>query len=260
MSLPAPAALTQGVPLPLLYINGLGTAPLTNTTLTGLLGQCRDADDAWDILIPANVIIDTTKIGLNGLDTGVLAASTTYYVYAIGSSVVAGPDGYLLSTNGNYAPFMPFNYDLLRLIGTVSTDGSTHLLPNYTFGSGSSRTINLATTVSVLSAGNTTTFTPVDLNAAVPVIPNNTTNGVLVTLNYSFTPAVAGHVFELRPTGSTATTVQTYTGPVAAVAMQGTTTVLALLSGLSGHMSIDYLVSASGDALTLTVASYSFVL
>lgn len=70
--------------------------------------------------------ITTTTTGLGGLDTGVLAASTWYSVWRIGT--LAGARGFLFSLSAS-APTMPVGYTLKARIGWFRTDGTANKYP-----------------------------------------------------------------------------------------------------------------------------------
>tara|TARA_Y100000310_G_scaffold147940_1_gene147212 strand:- start:449 stop:3943 length:3495 start_codon:yes stop_codon:yes gene_type:complete len=94
-------------------------------------GECRDATDAYNITLSSSLTkqIDAAwSVGTNagGLDTGAVAADTTYAVWAIIRSDTDVVDA-LFSTSFT-SPTMPTNYDYKRLIGFVITDSSSNLL------------------------------------------------------------------------------------------------------------------------------------
>jgi hypothetical protein len=202
------------------------------------------------------LLINSTVVGANGIDTGAIAASSQYAIYLIGDSrgynLVAG----LISLTSNAFPTLPSGYDSYRLLGFAATDGSSHFVyatqkPQNMVGA--LQYIN-SPALSVLSGGNATTFTAIDLttNAAVPTttLPN-----VIVELFVTFTPAAAGDTVQFRPTGSTATAgLVTITGAVAGVAQ---TQYIQVIAGVgSSKPEIDYKVTASGDAVSVSVASW----
>lgn len=69
--------------------------------------------------------------GQGGLDTGVKAVSTGYYVWAIGKTT--GEVDALFSTSGT-APTMPNGWTLKKVVGWVRTDGSGNILGFTQFG------------------------------------------------------------------------------------------------------------------------------
>src|SRR5580692_3582295 len=85
---------------PFLYVNGLlvsNDATTPNTVLDIAAGQCRDSNNVIDMILGdflnegygtdnSSTSLNAAVNGLNGLDTGSLAASTMYAVYIIADS------------------------------------------------------------------------------------------------------------------------------------------------------------------------------
>ena len=119
----------QGVALPTFmrgYIAGMTLSNDTGTPNTKLdvsTGVCAD-DSSAALMYIGTSVIDCATVGLNGLDTGSLAANTWYNVYAISKASGATP-GYLLSISGS--PTFPAGYTLKRRIGSIVTDSSAHI-------------------------------------------------------------------------------------------------------------------------------------
>jgi hypothetical protein len=166
-----------------LYLQGMGLTWVSTTQITVAQGQARDSTNLNDIFLqlpPENngtpittpFTLDNTLNGAGGLDTGTVAASTLYYVYAIASSQnstinlppspqqsLAVPpfttpdptdpvvqDAYYVQANvvmslSATTPLLPFGYDMFRYIGTVATDGSSHFRRFIQYGTSKSRTI-----------------------------------------------------------------------------------------------------------------------
>jgi len=117
------------------------TGPATPGTLI-TVEQCFVADTTNAKVIqlsPASgrTIDITGPNGIGGLDTGVMAAATWYYLWAIGDSTLSNPDDVILSlapgrpfgagaagTPSGISPVMPGGYDLFRRIGAVRTEAS----------------------------------------------------------------------------------------------------------------------------------------
>jgi hypothetical protein len=259
--------------LPHLYISGMNISFASTTVIAIAPGQCRDMNDVIDMPVSfpdANnninppilfqnfqqpLYINSAINGANGLDIGTIAASTQYAIYVIGDSrgynLVAG----LISLASNAAPTLPQGYDSLRLIGFAETDGSSHFVYATHEPQSMSGALQyfLSPAISVLSGGTSTTFAGVDLNTPVPT---GALTNVIVTFLATFTPVAAGDIAQFRPTGSSATTgLVTITGLQAGVAQTQYVTVVAGVNG-STHASIDYLVTSSSDALSLSVASW----
>lgn len=242
------------VNLPFLYFTGFQLAWGSNTTLTVASGQCRDSANVYDMSVStASTTINAATNGLNGLDTGSLAASTFYYVYVIGDATGFKPTGFILSTNApSTGPLLPSGYSIFRRAGQVKTDGSSHFLLFYQTGTKAERTYYYDTPISVLSAGTSATFLAVSLAAAVTAV-----NVLPVYLRASYTPNAAGNAFSLRPTGSS---VSAANAPVVISAevmsqAQKYAPIKIIPQTATGNLSIDYVVNAS-DSLTLGVVGY----
>lgn len=72
-----------------------------------------------------NLTVATSTTGANGLDTGTVQASTTYYIYVI-YNVTSETAAGLLSTNST-TPILPAGYTFFEPFGRVETDGSALL-------------------------------------------------------------------------------------------------------------------------------------
>jgi hypothetical protein len=234
---------------PNLYINGFtitndSTTP--NTMIDIGAGAARDSTNVNDIVVNTTTsIINTAVNGLNGLDTGTLAASTWYAIWAISSSNNKASPGFLLSLSYT-APTLPFAYDSIRRIGSVLTDGSSHILKFYSFGArGAPIVFWDAVFTSLNAAGHASTYSAVSLATAIPP------SSQVAIINWALTPATAGNTALLRPTGSASTTNQQLTGSVAAKANAGQ-----LWLNTNASQSIDYITTSGSDALTLYTAGY----
>src|SRR5277367_1440576 len=110
---------TQAIPIVnAKYLNMNGCQLTWHSTTVVYLnnGTCRDSTNTNDITIAGPsatpyVTLTTTVSGVGGLDTGTVAASTLYDVYAIGSSLGQAPGAALYSLASASAPVLPYNYD-----------------------------------------------------------------------------------------------------------------------------------------------------
>lgn len=255
--------------LPHLYISGLNVSVASNTVIALAPGQARDMNDVIDMPVgyanlqgnvyPAELYqnylpplyLNSAVNGVNGLDYGALAASTNYGVWLIGDSRGYNPVAGLISLTSNAYPLIPAGYDSLRLIGFAATDGSTHFTS--VLNAVGLKSFYLQPFVSVLSAGNATSFTAIDLSSAIPTA---TDVDVIAFLSVQFTPSAAGDIVQFRPTGSSATAgLVTITGLTAGVPQQQYQQVICGVA--SSLPKIDYKVSVSGDAVTVLVSGYS---
>jgi hypothetical protein len=263
--------------LPHLYISGLTISPASTTLLSVAPGAARDSTNSIDMVVglqnyfgidnpalqfqnyQAGLLINSAINGVNGLDTGTIAASTQYAIYLIGDSRNYNNTAAVLSLTSNSGPIMPTGYDSYRLIGFIETDSSSH------FVYATHKPQNIAgllqyynsPAISVLSGGNATTFTVIDLTGS-SAIPTTTLPNVIVGLFVTFTPAAANDIVQFRPTGSSATTnLPTIVGVAAGIAQ---TQYIMVIAGVgSSKPEIDYLVTSGSDAVNVSVASWAGV-
>lgn len=154
-------------------------------SITIAAGYCTDSAGAGLMTLDAPATVNITASGANGLDTGTEAFDTWYYVYLIADSSGTNPTAGLLSGTNETdtgAITMPSGYDLKRQLPiAVRNDGSGNFIPfvqagcfvrylvNSTYYDGTGA-IDEAGTLNVLSGGDLTTFTDVDMSSYVPPI------------------------------------------------------------------------------------------
>lgn len=255
-----------------LYISGMNLSAASTTVIAIAPGQCRDMNDVIDMPIgfpnlQGNVVppvqnlnyyaplyINSAVNGANGLDAGTLAVSTNYAIFVIGDSRGYNPVAGILTLTSNAGPLLPLGYDSLRLLGFVTTDSSAHFLNSNILNAVNLKAFYLQPEISVLSSGNATSFTAINLSSA---IPTTTDKNVIAYLDVLFTPAAVGDMAYFRPTGSTATAnLPAIVGVAAGTPQRQFLTVVCGVG--SGQPEIDYMVSSSSDALTVLVNGYSF--
>ena len=238
--------------LPHLYISGMNLSVASTTVMAIAPGQCRDQNDAIDMEYDNALYLNSAVNGAGGLDTGTLAASTNYLIWAIADSHNKLPNSGLISLQSNVAPLLPYGYDSLRLIGAVSTDSSTHFSAATVLNANYYKGYFLQPAVSVLSGGNATSFTAIDLSSAIPTTSDPF---VIALATVTFIPAAVGDTVTFRPTGSTATAnLPVITGIAAGVAQ---TQSIALNCGVgSTKPEVDYKVSVSGDSVSISIYGY----
>ena len=184
---------------------------MTPKQITVQLGAARDSTNTNDIILGATsetpdeptipgvpIVINGALVGANGVDQAVLVASSMYAVYIIGDSTNNHPTAGLLSLNVT-KPNLPYGYDMYRRMGWVLTDSSANILQFWQYGCDETRTYYYDVGISVLSAGASGTFAPVNLSAAVPPIATE------VLLNYTFTGTATTDLAEFLPYSSAAT-------------------------------------------------------
>ena len=87
-------------------------------------GAIVGADDGGDVIeTTANLTLDCTTVGINGLDAGALGASTWYAIYLIKQP---GGDVASLASTSFTAPTLPAGYVFKRIVGAIRTDGSSN--------------------------------------------------------------------------------------------------------------------------------------
>lgn len=98
-----------------------------NSTVTVSANEIvlESSGNAYAVARAVSVSINSAAVGVNGLDAGVLAASTWYSVWVIwNGAAVAG----LLSLSAN-APTMPSGYTHKARVGWIRTDGTANKYP-----------------------------------------------------------------------------------------------------------------------------------
>lgn len=265
--------------LPHLYISGLNISAASTTVLAIAPGQARDSNDNIDMpvgfpnlqgnTLPAPaaslqslpIFVSSLVNGANGLDTGAIAASTNYAVWLIGDSRGYKPVAGLLSLYSNAFPLLPLGYDSYRLLGFANTDASKHFLVAQVVQAGNAPGFFLQPEVSVLSGGNATTFTGIDLSATIPDNQVALPDTVVLVLDVTFTPAAVGDVVQFRPYGSTATAnLPTISGLVAGQPQQQYIQVVCGTGFAdAGDASIAYLVTSGSDAVNVSLLGWYLI-
>ena len=243
--------MSQLIPIvnqPFLYINNMEVSRASATTLSVAAGQCRDSNNAIDLILSAAVTIDGAVNGYNGLDVGSFALNKWYYVHIIGDSTKTNPTGALISLSKT-APTLPFGYDSFRHIFQWRTNGSTEFIIGNSAGNGNYRQHYWDTNIAVLSNGTATSLTAIDLDGAVPPIENTP-----VILAVAFTPATANDKVSFAPAGSTATVLQSLSGVVAAKIQTGQLKVLSKIASSTAR--ILYINSAASGDSDVWVSGY----
>lgn len=241
--------------LPHLYISGMNVSVASTTVMAIAPGQCRDQNDNVDMAYDSVLLLNSAVTGAGGLDFGTLAASTNYNIWAIADSTNKKVSSGVISLQANLAPLLPFGYDTMRLIGMVTTDGSTHFVTTHLLNASGYKGFYLQPAVSVLSAGNATSFTAIDMSTP---IPTTTTLFVIALATATFIPAAANDVATFRPTGYTGTTANlpTIVGAAAGIAQ---TQNIALNCGVGASKpEVDYKVTSSSDSLSLSIYGYYY--
>lgn len=235
------------------YANGLGisnNATTPNTKLDIAVGSIMDSTGTFQLEPTSSITINAAVNGLNGLDTGSLAASTVYAVWLIADPITLQAAGAMVSLSASQ-PLMPFGYSAFALLGYVTTDSSSHFLKGYWSDTNSSqRTFTFDAPILALNAGTQTGYTGVALTTFIPAV-NNTP----VVIYSNFTANAAADIENLQGYNSTGDAV-TIVAPVAGATAHTTSMNTVLAQSNSGAPSIKYKVSAG--TLSLYVCGYTF--
>ena len=200
-------AINRAVPivnLPFLYLENLfftcGASSVFIST-----GQCRDSSNAYDMVLNAPIAINAAVNGVNGLDQGVLAYDTMYFIVLISDPVTLLPTAARLTTAPTN-PLMPFGYSAFRVIGACgSTFAATAPTPpallNLRCVSGEvSREHFYLNSVNALTAGAAVIATNVSLVGKVPALSD--TGFVPVDFQVHLSAPGAGVYVNLWPPGA----------------------------------------------------------
>lgn len=236
------------------YANGLrisNDATTPNTKLDVAVGNIMDSTGTFQLQLGTAVVINAANTGLNGIDTGALAASTVYAVHLVCDPVTLQTAGCMISLSST-APTLPFGYGFFALIGYVVTDASVHFLKGYWSAGNSTQRLFMydAPQATAITAGAATTYTAVVLTTLVPAVDLTP-----VYINSSFTPGAASRVLKLQPGGATGDSI-IITGQVTSVVVTSQSYLYSRL--VTSAPNISYLVSNAGDAAALNVAGYQF--
>ncbi len=247
--------------IPIFYKNGGLVSYVSDTTLSIASVIVRSNADNLDINVgdyfgaATATVLNAATNGLNGLDTGSLAASTVYAVYAIADQANYNPSGFLLSTSLT-APVMPngvfpSNYNSFQRIGYAVTDASAHFKALRAVGNGTTVTYTYNIPIKVLDAGTSATQAAVDLSAVVPAQTR-----VPVDVGCDFVSDAASKKATICASGaSIASSRFILNAQVAAVHVIQDYTVNAAL--ISGVPKIDYIISAATSSLDLYVNGFT---
>ena len=199
--------------------------------------------------------VNTGVNGVNGLDTGSLAANTWYYLYAISNATGSSVAG-LMSVSST-TPTLPAGYTVSRRISTYRTDPSVHFYTQYQQDHWIFYDLDDGSANTVLSNGNSSSFAAVDCSSVIPPPSRLAAFMFLSTATYSGTGTTSINV---RVTGST-----NVTGTVVSITKRiitgavNETSINGMQYPVSSAQSIDYMLSRSGTSAQsayITVTGY----
>lgn len=147
------------------YVSGCKMIYVTSNSITITSGKLSDSTDSQYMVLSTNVLVDITKSGDNGLDTGTETSNLWYVVFvavATNQSIVG-----VLSTNMSG----PTGYTDFRVIGCVRNDSNKDIRPFIQRWNGSTRLFEWDAAIAdtrPLQNGNSTTNFVLDLSDYVP--------------------------------------------------------------------------------------------
>jgi hypothetical protein len=129
-------AVDELTALPKGYVSGFEMSYLDAKGVTVTAGECRDDTDTVNISRGTSLTLGLASAGAGGLDTGVEAANTWYYIY-----VISKADGTvnLLASVSSSSPTMPSGYLYKRYIGPIKNDAASDVVKFWQFGNGVDR-------------------------------------------------------------------------------------------------------------------------
>lgn len=242
---------------PFYYINGLkisNDVTLPQSVIDVSLGSTLDSTATYQIGSSVALSASLLSNGLNGLDTGAVAASSVYAVYLVADPVSDNATGLIFSLSLT-GPLMPFGYSAYALLGYVATDASKHILLGYWSGGDSARRYFQfdAFQATAVTAGASETYANVNLIHLVPNQPYT-----LVSIYSSFAAGAAGDTLSLQ--GGLATGAQAIiTSQVVTVPVTTISAIPAQQVVISTVLSpvVNYKVSGT-DTAAIDVAGYYF--
>ncbi len=244
-----------------LYLQGMQLSWVSGTSISVAAGQARDWSNTNDIVLQAPAVINAAINGLNGLDTGALAANTFYNVFAIGSSTMSDPTAADPANPSDYisvyvagailslstTPVLPFGFDMFRYIGSVLTSSGSAILDFSQRGDGLSRDMFYAAAIATnITAGAATSMAPVTASASVPPTAVKVYVKAILTADSGAT----------RTAGFRATSSSSAAGQAFMSSPASTVTTASVLVPCDASGAMDYVVSNSAAAIAIDVSGY----
>jgi len=214
----------------------------------------RDSTDTFTIKWVGRFVLDITKSGAGGLDTGAEAADTWYSAWVIadttGVESVAG-----IMTTSPTAPTLPSGYDVKALVGWVRNDAGSDLRRFIESACGDKRVYRYDTDradLLALSSGSATAFTTVDLAEWMPPSGSDIAQ-ILIEIDTN----AADQSVSLRPPASTEPTPPVRVKPGFSTSPEKVSTILeAIIEGRA----IDYAASNAGANVDLYILGFDLCL
>ena len=165
---------------------------VTSSTAISVAASTLAVSNAAGVVLPISALsttIATGTTGLGGLDTGTIAASTVYYVYAVSNGTTSGT--VISTSSANPASAITTTYPYYLRIGSVRTNASSLLLGTLQVG----RTVryviggpNVSSMPQMASAGTSGgALTAISVASYVP--PNASKIGLLLAFSGTGSPS-----------------------------------------------------------------------
>lgn len=219
-------------------------------------GSIRDSTDTFQMVNTDPITVYSNGIGINGLDTGTLAANTPYYLYLIGDAFSGLPFGAIFSANATQ-PLLPSGYNIFKIIGYLSTDNSANFRQAFWSGDNSERICLYGAQIKVLDGGFALTVTTVPLNiGTVPLIDN-----VEAILQLQGAATAANIRVAYSPFGANGNTIVIQTSAVSSYSTL-VSSMVTPINSVTGYPSFQYqwLDAAAGHDATVYVIGYRYTI
>jgi hypothetical protein len=181
------------------YVMGLNVTWLNNVVATISPGQCRDANNLFDMYVNEPLTLGVLNNGIGGLDVGALLPNNSYSIYIVSDPQNTIPPYAIASLTSNPLPLMPYNYQIYRRIGYFTTSTTPVVNTYLTSGQNNDKVINLDVEVSISLTANSPSYTTVALATNFPQVPGLTAYLSIAPFIDGSTPA--NYVVGVRGTG-----------------------------------------------------------
>lgn len=252
-----------------LYISGAQLTYASTTTFTAGIGQVRDSTDSQDIIVGATryansvaesgssatsvpVTVSVAVKGAGGIDVGAVAASTFYYVHAIGDSRGFNAGSVIISLSAT-APKLPLGYDSFRRIGGIATNGSSQVRQFVQTGTGTTRRMYYDVPVAPGSAPTTGSTTFTTIGTLVTLVPQISADALIDASLIGNSAGNALYVAPFGAAGNTSIYAQMSSVAVTAAALATLTVPMGLNAGVA---TVNYRTTSASDTVAFLVQGY----
>lgn len=153
------------------FITGMVPSYTSPSQVTISAGLARNNTGQRNVTLAAPVVVDITIAGAGGLDAGVEAANTWYFIFVISDSTGVLPTVGLLSASAG-APTLPAGYDTRRRVGSVRNNAALDFRDFQVSGTGVSRSVQYRDAISTrqrLTGGAAVAVTAVSCGQLIPI-------------------------------------------------------------------------------------------